>query len=246
MLTGSLGEIINGDGKRIGSIDMPLGDGAVSAAAFFRTPVLHPSAAMRFQALHQFGARYGIDFLQIVPESERLTVPGLAEDYFLFGQLSMVSHCLNLKNRLIKFRWHDSNISKVKELAQLKLAVDISRNLAKSFAAMHGVANFDPAPFSNHGMRLLNIVDQSNFDREFLALEKSLRTVMADGPAFCAEMSFRHSVAVRATMPMLKRYAMHAHRCGLAPHESHTVKAWLLRKMRKQPCLQMTLNDLPT
>jgi glycosyltransferase involved in cell wall biosynthesis len=244
VLAGSLGEVINGHGQRIGAIDMPLGAGAVGAAAFFRIPVLHPSAAMRLDSLHRLGARYGTDFLRIVPANERLLVPGLAEDYYLFGQLSLVARCLNVNRQLIKFRWHDSNISKIKELAQLRVAVDISRYLANSFAVMHDVPHFDPAPFSNHGMRLLDIVDQSDFEQEFLWMNDSLGAVLPDSPALRREMSFRHSVALRPALPMARRYAAHARRHGLMPHERNTVKAWLLRKIRKQPSLRLALHTM--
>lgn len=239
VLAGSLGDVIDARGERIGAIDMPLGEGAVQAASFYRIPVLHPSAAMRLDAMHRLGARYGTDFLQIVPAAERLEVPGLAEDYYLFGQLSQVARCLNINRKLIKFRWHDSNISKTKELAQLRVAVDISRYLANSFATMHDVALFDPAPFSNHGMRLLDIINQSDFEQEFMWMYDSLATVLPDAPAMQREMSFRHCIARRGALSMAPRYVMHARRHGVTPHERNTIKSWLLRKVNRQPGLRM-------
>ncbi len=245
VLAGSLGQIIDGKGKRIGAIDMPVGAAAIDAAALFRIPVLHPSAALRRDSLERLGARYGSDFLHVLPDQHKLEVPGLAEDYYLFGQLALVAQCMNVAQPLIQFRWHGSNISKTSELAQLRVAVQISRYLAHSFSVMHQVASFDPAPFSNHGMRLPDMVGQSDFEEEFLCMHDSLTRVLPDTPQVRRELSFRRCIARRASGAMLSRYARHAQRYGVHPHERNTVKAWVLRKLNKQTSLRLKLTVIP-
>jgi hypothetical protein len=239
VLAGSLGDIIDGRGRRIGNIDMPKGRGGVAASAFYRIPVLHPSAAIRLDQIHRLGARYGEDFLKAVPQAQRLDVPALAEDYFLFGQLAMTAQCRNIEQSLIKFRWHGANISETKSMEQLQIALDISRYLANSFSIMHGVAHFDPAPFCNHGERLIQIDGQSNFRDQFERMQSILLKVMPNSSELKRELSFRKAVASRASLTMAARYCEHAVRYGVSRTESRTVKSWLLRRQRKQRFLTL-------
>ncbi|UUZ49864.1 glycosyltransferase family 2 protein [Massilia sp. B-10] len=133
---------------------------ASPSAALFRTPVCHPAAALRLDALRQIGersgraVRYGDDFIGAVPTARQLQVPGLAEDYFLFGQLALVAPCMNLDRKLIAYRWHGGNVGATKHQAQMQMALDISRSLAETAALLHHVPRVDPAPFCNHGERL--------------------------------------------------------------------------------------------
>lgn len=239
VLAGSLGSVIDGRGRRIGSIDMPVGSGAITAAAFFRIPVLHPSAAMRLDRFARLGACYGRDFLGLLPAAQQLTVPGLAEDYYLFGQLALVATCRNIKRPLIRFRWHDSNISKTRELAQLEVAVTVSRYLADCFSTLHGVGRFDPAPLSNHGMRLAEVSGQSDFSGHYQRMHDSLVAVLPNTLALRRELSFRHAISQRSAVLMTARYLRHVRRYGSRLHERNTVKAWLLRHLRRQPHLQL-------
>lgn len=240
VLAGSLGDIIDGRGRKIGNIDMPKGRGGVAASAFYRIPVLHPSAAIRLDQIHRLGARYGEDFLKAVPQAQRLDVPALAEDYFLFGQLAMTVQCRNIEQSLIKFRWHGSNISATRSMEQLQVALDISRYLANSFSIMHGVAHFDPAPFCNHGERLIQINDQINFVDEFEKMQSILLKVMSDSGELRRELSFRKAVAGRASFTMAGRYCEHSVRHGVSRTEWRTVKSWLLRRLKKQTFLTIS------
>jgi hypothetical protein len=239
VLAGSLGDIIDGQGRKIGNIDMPKGPGGVAASAFYRIPVLHPSAAIRLDQIHRLGARYGKDFLKAVPQAQRLDVPALAEDYFLFGQLAMTVQCRNIEQSLIKFRWHGSNISATRAMEQLQVALDISRYLADSFSIIHGVAHFDPAPFCNHGERLIDISNQIDFIDEFERMQSILLKVMPNSSELRRELNFRKVVAGRAATVMAGRYCEHAVFHGVSRTEWRTVKSWLLRKLKKQTFLTL-------
>lgn len=236
-LVGSLGDVIDGYDRRIGHIDMPTGTWGMRSGAVFRTPVAHPAVAMRRATLDRLGARYGIDFLGAMPAAKRMTVPGLAEDYFMFGQLALLTRCRNLDRPLIRYRWHGGNVCAVKALDQLQLALDISRYLAESLGIMHGVAAFDPAPFCNHGERLCDMGSRTDFADDFAAMEASLRRALPASPELERELAFRRVLAVRGA-PMAARYASFLARHGHRSTEWRSVKSWLLRDISRQPLLQ--------
>lgn len=236
---GSLGEIINGQDRVVGRLDMPVEEGAYAPLSLFRIPSCHPAVCFRLDSLQRFGARYGSDFLGVLPGHRRLTVPSLAEDYFLFGQLALLGKCVNLKERLIQYRWHGQNVSKTKAMDQLRMALDISRTLAQSFAAMHGTAEFDPAPFCNHGERLFLIGQETDFREQFEAMRQALVKALPPSPGLTRELAFRKVLADRRSTAMGSSYLAFAARHGLRPSEWHTVKSWLAGGYRRQALLQI-------
>src|SRR6185295_15061415 len=102
--------VIDANGAQTGYLRVPPGARAVSAAAFFYYPVVHPAAALNFQAIRRLGAAYGADFLKAVPATDSITVNRLAEDYILFGQLALLGLCANISVPLIKYRRHSTSV----------------------------------------------------------------------------------------------------------------------------------------
>jgi hypothetical protein len=239
VVAGSLGDVIDAGGRTIGRIDMPTGRHGVAAGALFRTPVCHPAAALRLDALRRLGARYGEDFIGAVPPARRLQVPGLAEDYFLFGQLALLAPCVNLDRKLIQYRWHGANVGATKHQAQMQVALDISRSLADSAAILNGVASCDPAPFCNHGERLFDIDGQSDFSDRYALLEALLRKMAPSGADLERELEFRRVLARRDRATMATRFSAFGVRYGVRPAELRTVRSWLLRGWRKQSLLRL-------
>lgn len=244
VLVGSLGDVVDAQGKKIGLLDMPVGQHGVRVATPFRTPAAHPTVAMRLDALRRLGARYGEDFIGAMPEDKRITVPGLAEDYFLFGQLALVAPCLNIDRSLIYYRWHGANVGATKYVDQTQVALNISRYLTDSLAIMHGVESIDPAPFCNHAVNLLNINGRTDFSEEFGRLERFMRKVMPDGEALRRELSYRQAISNRTGLLMSTRYLAHAARYGVRHVEWRTVMSWLIRDLKKQPILTLTSSGL--
>lgn len=242
---GSLGDVIDGSGKRIGAIDMPTGAQGVSAAALFRTPVAHPAASMRLDAMHRAGARYGVDFMRALPGTRRLTVPGLAEDYFLFGQMALLTRCMNLDDKLVLYRWHGTNVGATRYLEQMRMALTISRHLSDSLAAMHGCASVDPAPFCTHGEALFEIENRDDFSAEYWSISRLLRKHMPANEQLDRELAFRHVVAVRRMAPMASRFARFAMHHGTRQTERRAVKSWLLRGLRRRPVLTLPATVQP-
>lgn len=242
---GSLGDVIDAGGKTIGQIDMPTGPHGIAAGALFRTPVCHPAAALRLSALREIGersgraVRYGDDFIGAVPAARQLQVPGLAEDYFLFGQLALVAPCMNLNRKLIAYRWHGGNVGATKHQAQMQMALDISRSLAETASLLHDVPRCDPAPFCNHGERLFDIAGESDFSDGYLQLANLMRKMAPAGDDLERELAFRHVLARRDRLTMATRFAAFAMRHGARPAEKRTVRSWLLRGLQKQPILRL-------
>jgi len=227
-LLGSQGFVIDAYGKKTGRFDMPLSPERIAAISFFRIPVLHPSAALRFSDIARFGIQYGEDFTGAMPDADRLSVPALAEDYFLFGQLALSKKCRNLEQRLLAFRWHQNNISIAKEVDQTTIAIGISRYLAKTFARIHNTEEFDPAPFCNHGHKLVDMKEQTDFRDHYSRMKTSLIAGLSDSPELRRELAFRNCLNERATPPILRRYGVHAFQAGVDRSEWYTVKSWLL------------------
>ncbi|HEY0060691.1 MAG TPA: glycosyltransferase [Telluria sp.] len=245
VVAGSLGDVIDAGGKTIGQIDMPTGPHGIAAGALFRTPVCHPAAALRLDALQRLGqasgraVRYGDDFIGALPAARQLQVPGLAEDYFLFGQLALVAPCVNLDRKLIQYRWHGGNVGATKHQAQMQMALDISRSLAESAAILHNVPRCDPAPFCNHGERLFDVDGESDFSDGYLQLAALMQKVAPGGADLERELAFRRVLARRDRASMALRFAGFASRYGARPAEVRTVRSWLLRGLQKQAILRL-------
>lgn len=245
VVLGSLGDVIDGVGKTIGQIDMPTGQHGIAASALFTTPVCHPAAALRLDALRRLGersgqaVRYGDDIIGALPPARRLQVPGLAEDYFLFGQLALLAPCMNLDRKLIQYRWHGGNVGATKHHAQMQMALDISRSLAESAAILHGVAAVDPAPFCNHAGRLFDLGEQTDFSERYEQLATLMRKMAPAGPDLERALAFRRVLARRERATMAARYLAFALKYGTRAGEKGTVRSWLLRGVQKTPILRL-------
>ena len=239
-LVGSLGDVVDGAGRKIGILDMPTGQYGVLTSTPFRTPVAHPTVAMRLSAIRKLGARYGEDFIGAMPEARRMQVPGLAEDYFLFGQLALVSRCANVNQSLIKYRWHGNNVGATKYVDQTQVALNISRYLTESLSIMLGINSFDPAPFCNHGVNLINIDGRSDFTAEYQDLRAMMTKAMPHSAELQRELSYRKVISNRARPVMAARYLAHAQRFGVHHVEYRTVRSWLINGLKKQPILTLT------
>lgn len=244
VLAGSLGDVVDGKGRKIGELDMPTGRHGIIASTPFRTPVAHPTVAMRLESIRRMGARYGEDFIGAVRAERRLRVSGLAEDYFLLGQLALVSRCMNIDRSLVKYRWHGANVSATKYFDQMQMALRISRYLVESLSIMQGTQCFDPAPFCNHGMNLFAVSGQIDFSGEYEAMRRILTKAMPPSAELRSELAFRRAIAVRTVPTMAARYSGYALRHGVRVTEWRTVRSWLLRGVRKRAILTLTPSGL--
>ena len=247
-VVGSNATTIDGSGKVIGQIEYPTSAHGVTANALFFTPLLHPTVAYRRDTLRQLEVRYGVDFMRWLPSEQRTTVPGLAEDYFLFGQLAFLGRCANLSERLILYRLHGNNVGYTKFVAQSQVALDISRYLVASLSHREGLEPFDTAPFCNHAMQLIDIPGRTDFSEEHRQLSTLMMRVMQPSHDLSRVLSFSSCLKNRSKPIMLQRYLRHRSRFGHNDREYLTVRSWLiprtLRKLRKRPYLTLKPSGL--
>jgi hypothetical protein len=228
---GGQAEMIDSAGRRTGNMEVPVGVARVAAASLFRNPVAHPTVMMRFDELTRLGARYGRDFLRLLPPNHSIEVSNLAEDYFLFGQLAILGRCANIPQQLIRYRSHGNNVSATRWVDQLALSLVVSRFLTRSFCAMHSLPWFDPAPFCNHGGLLLDVDGQMNFDAEFERMAAALRHGFGASSEVERELRFRKAISTRNEAALLWRYNRFRTAHTVEHDEWSAVRSWLIRRL---------------
>jgi hypothetical protein len=233
-------ELIDAGDAPIGQLRLPVGITRLSAASLFRNPISHPALTMDRAVIGRLGARYGRDFLGVLPEEDSPRVTGLAEDYFMFGQLALLGLCVNLPRPLIRYRWHAANVSSTRAREQLQLSLEISRFLARAFCRMHELQEFDPAPFCNHGGQLFELPGGPDFDTEFLAMASALRRGLGPSEQLERELRYRSTLANRSVAQMLLRYASFRQRYPAETGEWFALRAWLLRGLPGRALMSVT------
>lgn len=226
---GGQADVIDAAGVNIGDMRMPIGRTRVAAASLFRNPIAHPTSMLRFAEVQKLGVRYGLDFLKALPTQNRIEVPALAEDYFLFGQLAILGKCTNVPEKLIRYRWHGSNVSATRFHEQMDMSLVISRNLVHSFCAVHNLHAFDPAPFCNHGGMIFDVDGQKNFDAEFSQMADTLRLGFGSSDELERELRFRRTISTRVEARLLWRY--NQFRATNVPEtgEWNAIRSWMVR-----------------
>jgi glycosyltransferase involved in cell wall biosynthesis len=235
---------IDGAGKETGLIKVPTDIARLQAAFFFKNPIIHPTVMMRFSTVQALGIKYGIDFIKLLPESEQLVVNGLAEDYYLFGQLGVQGKCLNIDEVLIKYRWHGDNVGAKKSFDQIQLSVEISRYLAALFCIKNKVEKFDPAPFCTYGGTVLNIADARdclNLAAKFEHMSNVLIESIGASAGLSRELAFRQVLATRSSLSMLVKYYVFRFKYSQDIDEWYAVKTWLTRWLRNRQLVTISL-----
>lgn len=241
---GGQGDRINGDGMHTGDILAPTESSRLAATSFFRNPFLHPSMVMDFPEMMKLGARYGVDFMGVLPSSERLAVNDLAQDYFLLGQLAIIGKCANVPQKVVRYRWHTTNVSVTRFAEQMNVSLKISRYLALNFCRMHDLPLFDPAPFCNHAHMLFNLADQPNFDEEFRHMSAILEKGLGVSEELERELRYRWVLSDRTVARMLWRYGWFHMRHAPEAAEWGAVRAWLLRRFPGKNKTKRSMNVL--
>lgn len=227
---GGQAEVMDGAGKHLGNMEMPVGTARVAAASLFRNPIAHPTAMFRFAEMRRLGARYGSDILKVLPAHQSIEVTNLAEDYFLFGQLAILGRCANVPQQLIRYRWHGNNVSATRFVDQMALSLQVSRFLTRSFCTMHNLPWFDPAPFCNHGGQLLDVDGKKNFDVEFEKMADTLRKGLGASNELERELCYRKAISTRNEAVLLWRYNQFRTVHTPENDEWSAVRSWLVRR----------------
>lgn len=245
LVVGGEAVIIDTAGREIGYIGRPGTPASIAAASFFYNPIVHPAAAMNLSRLRHIGALYGNDILKVLPSEKSLKIMGLAEDYYFFGQLTLLGSCRNVKAPFIKYRIHDQSVSVSKRAAQNACALSISRFLAASFAIMKGTSVFDPAPFCSHAENVFDC-GLADYSSEFDEMARSLEQGFGGSPELARELAFRRVLAKRNSAAMAIRYAKFALTNGLRADEYRLVRNWLGRFVTDKYVTRVERDLLPS
>ncbi len=232
---------IDGAGRETGFIRVPTDASRLQVSFFFKNPMIHPTVSIRFSAVESMGIRYGNDFLRLIPESERINVNGLAEDYFMFGQLGIIGKCLNIDTPLIKYRWHGENVGAKKFVDQIKLSTTISRYLARCFCLKHNVNLFDPVPFCSYGGTVLNLISTKplQLNNSFNELSRILIRVIGNTAGLKRELAFRKVLSTRNELMMILNYMFFrtCHKSDI--DEWYAIKIWVSKYFKNREIIDI-------
>jgi glycosyltransferase involved in cell wall biosynthesis len=223
---------IDSNGRQVGYLQMPSNPAAIRAASFFYNPMLHPSVAINFSTIKRFGAQYGRDILRVLPSEKSVRILRLAEDYLLFGQLAHLGPCANINVPLIKYRRHGASEGNANPFRQIELALQVSRFLANSFAALNDLPQFDPAPFCNHAEYVFDL-GFKDYGSQFQKMELVLRRGLGQSSELERELAFRWILTTRKLGHMAARYLGFHLKYGATATERRIVRNWILRRARK-------------
>ncbi|MBI1286915.1 MAG: glycosyltransferase [Flavobacteriales bacterium] len=144
--------------------------------SLYQCPIIHPSTIFRTSVIKEHGLKYDLDYPH-------------AEDYKLWGQFAMVSQLANVPEVLLRYRLHDSNISKQQASTQKsnsirirtelfhELGLNVSPNQLEAFMQMnHQVDNLTLEQLKSLGTLLSNMI-VSNNNSSYLNSEWLSRTL---------------------------------------------------------------------
>lgn len=128
-ICGTWASIINENNEITGRIKNPTNDSAIRISLLFTNPIIHPSVMFRAEILNQF--LYSSDAVH-------------SEDYDLWCRIALLSNTKmkNLPLKLLKYRWHETNISAIYSQKQLELRHKIVEKYLQS--TLGPIHNFDP------------------------------------------------------------------------------------------------------
>lgn len=231
---GSNASIIDEAGRAVGDMKLPVGEVAVSATALFSNPIAHPTVAFNFTALRCRGIRYGIDVLGVLPESERISIEGPAQDYFLFGQLAVRRECVNLGRTLVKYRRHSTQVGAKNFARQIDNSARIARYLARNVTALSGIPLPDPLLFANFGGAPFATA-RVDLELEWRQFCEGLKAHFGHSEALMRELTYRRILAHRTLLTVAMRYLQFRHSHELVADEYACVRTLLLALAHVRP-----------
>jgi hypothetical protein len=225
---------MDAEGRVGGPMNVPCGRDAVARQALFLNPFIHPAMALRTEAIHTLGLRYG-QSLQ-AQEGGGIHMPSLAEDYLLFGELAVRGLAANLPDTVLHYRHHAGGVSRQKFQDQLAASARVARHLAAQVSRSAARTAFDPVPFGSHGETLLTV----GASTDYRAAHADMAATLAHaGPAWAGpegqrELAWRRVYQDRQPLGLLARAALAAP-CRPSRHEWRTVRNAVKQRLAGRP-----------
>jgi len=106
-ILGGACQVINAEGKILGTISKPEGDLQIRWASLLENPFIHSSVILRREVLRQHNLNYAAEYK-------------VTQDYELWTRLLQYTHGANLDEPLILYRSHDQNVTMLHRQMQLQ------------------------------------------------------------------------------------------------------------------------------
>lgn len=106
VMCGTNATVIDNNGNETGKIENLSSDNYLKINLLFSTPFIHPSVMIRTEILRN--NRYDENYLHV-------------EDYELWCRLAQLGKVANIEDKLIRYRWHQTNVSVLNSTLQDEL-----------------------------------------------------------------------------------------------------------------------------
>lgn len=214
---------MDADGRLGGAILNPCDPDELARTVLFRNPFVHPAMVLRSSTIKEIGIRYGNSLRR---DEFGLSMPSLAEDYLLFGELAQKGMAANIPDTVLHYRFHPGGVSRQKYQEQMRLSAVIARFLASEWVRAHGGPFFDPAPFGTYGETLMQVGESTDYADEYERMHAALhRTTGAwSGPDAARDLKWRRVFVDRRPLHILSRALRYGPQCKPVRHERRSVR----------------------
>lgn len=147
-------------GKKKSRLYFPLKDNEIRAYMIFNNPFIHPAVMFKRSLFEDANIRYNQYFFP-------------AEDYDLWFKLSLITKLANIPERLLLYRCHENNASRLKENLLIEKAIEIRKNILLQ------TISYQTTSLEAH---LLHLSSTSKFenDTDLLLFEKLLLRLLKE------------------------------------------------------------------
>lgn len=235
IVVGGQADVIDERGATVDRLSVPCQRDALARVSLFRNAVLHPTVCFRSSALFDRQIVYGRSIHQAVDPGASISMPSLAEDYLLFGELALERSIVNLPHTVLRYRVHAGGVSSQKSRQQRIASVSISRHLAALVSRARGLQPFDPAPFCSHGQSMTDVENRQDYRHAYEYMREVLSGAGEPWKDAHRELDWRSVFVDRAPLAIAWRAACQYRRCQPGEWERRTVVNTVQQRIRGKP-----------
>ena len=232
---GGQSRLIDGDGGHVGFMLRTTDRDRVRAAAMFSNPIAQPTVTLKRSGLVEHGIKYGKNFISPVVSDDDNKFGSLVEDYLLFGQLAVLNKVMNINETLINYRLHGGNVSAVNHRHQMRLSLDVSRQLIYNISSICSLNYCDPALLCNHSGRLFSLPSEKNTELIFQNIANNLRSAFGTTAGTERELAFRKVIATRSALKLSTNFLSFRARHKPEMDEAVCLREWFIGPLLGRP-----------